>query len=273
MIDPKMLETLGLRGHSRICSRRSSPIRRRRSSPLKWAVREKWKSAIARCPRLGVRNIGRLQRARHRSRRPRASRCSARVHTGYDKESGEAIYEKEDLELDNIPYIVVIVDEMADLMMVAGKDIEGGRAAARPGWRVAAGIHVVPRDAAPLGRRHHGHHQGEFSRPASPSRSPPRSTAVPSWARWAPSNSSRPGRHALHGGAADASSRVHGPFCSDEESRERSSGTSSRRARRSTWKRSRFRPRPKRERMRMATCSTRARWARPTISTARPSRS
>ena len=64
------------------------------------------------------------------------------VHTGYDKELGDAIYEKENLELDNIPYIVVIVDEMADLMMVAGKDIEGAIQRLAQMAR-AAGIHVI----------------------------------------------------------------------------------------------------------------------------------
>ncbi len=64
------------------------------------------------------------------------------MHTGYDKESGEAIYEKEELELEPLPYIVVIVDEMADLMMVAGKDIEGAVQRLAQMAR-AAGIHVI----------------------------------------------------------------------------------------------------------------------------------
>src|SRR5881409_1867891 len=67
---------------------------------------------------------------------------SRTVHTGYNKESGEAIYEKEELDLDLIPYIVVIVDEMADLMMVAGKDIEGAVQRLAQMAR-AAGIHVI----------------------------------------------------------------------------------------------------------------------------------
>ena len=64
------------------------------------------------------------------------------MHTGYDKESGEAIYEKEELELEPLPFIVVIVDEMADLMMVAGKDIEGAVQRLAQMAR-AAGIHVI----------------------------------------------------------------------------------------------------------------------------------
>ena len=64
------------------------------------------------------------------------------MHTGYDKETGEAIYEKEELELEPLPYIVVIVDEMADLMMVAGKDIEGAIQRLAQMAR-AAGIHVI----------------------------------------------------------------------------------------------------------------------------------
>ena len=64
------------------------------------------------------------------------------MHTGYDKEIGEAIYEEEELDLEPLPYIVVIVDEMADLMMVAGKDIEGAMQRLAQMAR-AAGIHVI----------------------------------------------------------------------------------------------------------------------------------
>jgi S-DNA-T family DNA segregation ATPase FtsK/SpoIIIE len=64
------------------------------------------------------------------------------VHTGFDKEPGKAIYEEEKLDLDPLPYIVIIVDEMADLMMVAGKDIEGAVQRLAQMAR-AAGLHVI----------------------------------------------------------------------------------------------------------------------------------
>ena len=64
------------------------------------------------------------------------------VQTGFDRETGEAIYEHEELDLEPMPFIVVIIDEMADLMMVAGKDIEGTVQRLAQMAR-AAGIHVV----------------------------------------------------------------------------------------------------------------------------------
>ena len=64
------------------------------------------------------------------------------MQTGFDRETGEAIYEDEVMELDPLPYIVVIVDEMADLMMVAGKEIEGAIQRLAQMAR-AAGIHVI----------------------------------------------------------------------------------------------------------------------------------
>ena len=64
------------------------------------------------------------------------------MQTGFDRQTGEAIYETENLDLEPMPYIVVIIDEMADLMMVAGKDIEGAVQRLAQMAR-AAGIHVI----------------------------------------------------------------------------------------------------------------------------------
>ena len=64
------------------------------------------------------------------------------VQTGFDRETGEAIFESEQFDLEPLPFIVVIVDEMADLMMVAGKDIEGTIQRLAQMAR-AAGIHII----------------------------------------------------------------------------------------------------------------------------------
>jgi S-DNA-T family DNA segregation ATPase FtsK/SpoIIIE len=88
-----------------------------------------------------VRNIDGYN-ARVVEARAKGEKLSRTVQTGYDRETGEAIYEKEELELEPLPYIVVIVDEMADLMMVAGKDIEGAVQRLAQMAR-AAGLHVI----------------------------------------------------------------------------------------------------------------------------------
>src|SRR5690606_29975580 len=64
------------------------------------------------------------------------------VQTGFDPHTGQPVYETEEMTLEPMPYIVVIIDEMADLMMVAGKDIEGAVQRLAQMAR-AAGIHVV----------------------------------------------------------------------------------------------------------------------------------
>jgi S-DNA-T family DNA segregation ATPase FtsK/SpoIIIE len=107
---------------------------------LKWAVRE-MEDRYKKMAKLGVRNIDGYN-ARLVEARERGEVLSRTVQTGYDRESGDAIYEKEEFDQDPLPYLVVIVDEMADLMMVAGKDIEGAIQRLAQMAR-AAGIHVI----------------------------------------------------------------------------------------------------------------------------------
>jgi S-DNA-T family DNA segregation ATPase FtsK/SpoIIIE len=139
MIDPKMLELSVYDGIPHLLT----PVvtdPKKAVVALKWAVRE-MEERYRKMSKLGVRNIDGYN-ARVSEAKSKGETLSRTVHTGYDKESGEAIYEKEDLQLENIPYIVVIVDEMADLMMVAGKDIEGAIQRLAQMAR-AAGIHVI----------------------------------------------------------------------------------------------------------------------------------
>jgi S-DNA-T family DNA segregation ATPase FtsK/SpoIIIE len=91
--------------------------------------------------KLGVRNIDGYN-TRLVEAKARGEELTRTVHTGFDKESGKAIYEAEKLDLEPLPYIVIIVDEMADLMMVAGKDIEGAVQRLAQMAR-AAGLHVI----------------------------------------------------------------------------------------------------------------------------------
>ncbi|HEV3184600.1 MAG TPA: DNA translocase FtsK, partial [Xanthobacteraceae bacterium] len=139
MVDPKMLELSVYDGIPHLLS----PVvtdPKKAIVALKWAVRE-MEERYRKMSKLGVRNVDGYN-ARVAEAQSRGETLSRTVHTGYDRETGEAIYEKERLELDRLPYVVVIVDEMADLMMVAGKDIEGAIQRLAQMAR-AAGIHVI----------------------------------------------------------------------------------------------------------------------------------
>ncbi|MEQ9641249.1 MAG: DNA translocase FtsK 4TM domain-containing protein [Alphaproteobacteria bacterium] len=107
---------------------------------LKWAVRE-MENRYKAMARLGVRNISGYNQ-RLAEAKARGEPMTRTVQTGYDQDSGEPIYEDEQLDLEPFPFIVVVVDEMADLMMVAGKDIEGAVQRLAQMAR-AAGIHVI----------------------------------------------------------------------------------------------------------------------------------
>jgi S-DNA-T family DNA segregation ATPase FtsK/SpoIIIE len=139
MIDPKMLELSVYEGIPHLLS----PVvtdPRKAVVALKWAVRE-MEDRYRKMSKVGVRNVdGFNARLEQAARKGQA--MTRTVQTGFDPETGEPIFEKEEMDLQPMPYIVVIIDEMADLMMVAGKDIEGAVQRLAQMAR-AAGIHVV----------------------------------------------------------------------------------------------------------------------------------
>jgi len=139
MVDPKMLELSVYDGIPHLLT----PVvtdPKKAVVALKWAVRE-MEQRYKKMSKLGVRNIDGYN-VRVAEANKKGEKLNRTVHTGYDKETGEAIYENEELDLEPLPYIVVIVDEMADLMMVAGKDIEGAVQRLAQMAR-AAGLHVI----------------------------------------------------------------------------------------------------------------------------------
>ncbi len=139
MVDPKMLELSVYDGIPHLLT----PVvtdPKKAVVALKWAVRE-MEERYKKMSKLGVRNIEGYN-MRLADAKAKGETLSRTVHTGYDKETGEAIYEKEELDLEPLPFLVVVVDEMADLMMVAGKDIEGAIQRLAQMAR-AAGIHVI----------------------------------------------------------------------------------------------------------------------------------
>ncbi len=139
MVDPKMLELSVYDGIPHLLT----PVvtdPKKAVVALKWAVRE-MEERYKKMSKLGVRNIDGYN-ARVAEAKSKGEKLSRTVHTGYNRESGQAIYENEELDLEPLPYLVVIVDEMADLMMVAGKDIEGAVQRLAQMAR-AAGLHVI----------------------------------------------------------------------------------------------------------------------------------
>jgi S-DNA-T family DNA segregation ATPase FtsK/SpoIIIE len=139
MIDPKMLELSVYDGIPHLLS----PVvtdPKKAVVALKWTVRE-MEERYKKMSKIGVRNIDGFN-TRVEQALARGEAISRTVQVGFDRDTGEALYETEEFDLKPMPYIVVIIDEMADLMMVAGKDIEGAVQRLAQMAR-AAGIHVV----------------------------------------------------------------------------------------------------------------------------------
>ncbi|MBK5571149.1 DNA translocase FtsK [Ensifer sp. SSB1] len=139
MVDPKMLELSVYDGIPHLLT----PVvtdPKKAVMALKWAVRE-MEDRYRKMSRLGVRNIdGYNQRAAAAREKGEPVMCT--VQTGFEKGTGEPLFEQQEMDLAPMPYIVVIVDEMADLMMVAGKEIEGAIQRLAQMAR-AAGIHLI----------------------------------------------------------------------------------------------------------------------------------
>ncbi len=139
MIDPKMLELSVYNGIPHLLA----PVvtdPHKAVHALNWAVGE-MEERYKRMAKLSVRNID-VFNNRVRNAKKHGSAMSRTVQTGYDGTTGQARYEVEKLDLEPMPYIVIVVDEFADLMIAAGKEIE--QAVQRLAQKArAAGIHLI----------------------------------------------------------------------------------------------------------------------------------
>jgi len=139
MIDPKMLELSVYDGIPHLLS----PVvtdPRKAIVALKWAVRE-MEDRYRKMSKMGVRGVEAFNE-RVRRAKDKGEVLKRTVQTGFDRETGKPLYEDENLEFEALPYIVVVVDEVADLMMVSGKEIEGAVQRLAQMAR-AAGIHLI----------------------------------------------------------------------------------------------------------------------------------
>jgi len=139
MIDPKMLE-LSIYDDiphllSPVVTEPAKAIR-----ALKWAV-EQMEDRYRMMAAIGVRNLANYNE-RVRAAKAKNKPLGRRVQTGYDPENGQPIYEEEKLDYQPLPQIVVVVDELADLMMTAGKEVEFLIQRLAQKAR-AAGIHLI----------------------------------------------------------------------------------------------------------------------------------
>jgi len=139
LIDPKMLELSTYEGIPHLLA----PVvtePKKAVVALKWAVRE-MEERYRKMSKLGVRGVEAFNE-RVRKAKDKGETLKRTVQTGFDRETGKPVYEDEVLELEPMPYIVLVVDEMADLMMISGKEIEGAIQRLAQMAR-AAGIHLI----------------------------------------------------------------------------------------------------------------------------------
>jgi S-DNA-T family DNA segregation ATPase FtsK/SpoIIIE len=138
MIDPKMLELSVYDGIPHLLA----PVvtdSKKAIVALKWTVRE-MEDRYRRMAKIGVRGIA-AYNERAKEALDKGEHFERTVQTGFD-EAGRPIFESEKIRPEHMPYLVVVIDEVADLMMVAGKDIEGAVQRLAQMAR-AAGIHLI----------------------------------------------------------------------------------------------------------------------------------
>ena len=139
MIDPKMLELSIYNGIPHLLT----PVvtdPHKAVAALNWAVAE-MEERYKRMASLSVRNIEAFNQ-RVRTAKSRGESLARTVQTGFDRHTGQAVYEHQEIASEPMPFIVVVVDEFADLMIVAGKEIEAAVQRLAQMAR-AAGIHLI----------------------------------------------------------------------------------------------------------------------------------
>ncbi len=139
MIDPKMLELSVYNDIPHLLT----PVVTEPAKAvvaLKWTVKE-MENRYRAMAGLGVRNIENYNKRIVEAKRT-GEMLTREVQTGFDADTGRPVYERQELDNTPLPFIVVVVDEMADLMLVAGKDIEGSIQRLAQMAR-AAGIHII----------------------------------------------------------------------------------------------------------------------------------
>ena len=139
LVDPKMLELSVYDGIPHLLA----PVvtePKKAVVALKWVVQE-MENRYRKMAKIGVRNIEGFNERMAEAQRS-GETLSRRVQTGFDPDSGAPMFEEEIIETEVLPFIVVVIDEMADLMMVAGKDIEAAVQRLAQMAR-AAGVHLI----------------------------------------------------------------------------------------------------------------------------------
>ena len=276
MIDPKMLELSVYDGIPHLLS----PVvtdPKKAVVALKWTVAE-MEERYRKMSKMGVRNIDGYN-ARVKDALDRGEAFTRTVQTGFDEETGEPVFETETFHPEAMPFIVVIVDEMADLMMVAGKEIEACIQRLAQMAR-ASGIHLIMATQRPSVDVITGTIKANFPTRISfqvTSKIDSRTILGEMGAEQLLGQGDM-----LYMAGGGRITRVHGPFVSDEEVEEvveppedprhpRLRRRHHGRPRRRRGVRDRPRPRPRRRHRRRRRCSTTRRWrSSPRTASARP---